>query len=139
MNKLYGIVGLVSILFGVFFIIFFITTPDKSDGGIVGGVLLMLLIFWGAGIPCLLYFKNHKVSFNEDSILVVNVFGKQKKVEWAKIADINFKALWGLIVIDSEGEKVKIHQHMVGISKFIETLERNTHWTNNDLRVPLRK
>ena len=139
MNKLYGIMGIIGLVFGLLFLIFLPLTTEPNDSGIWFIVILMLLIFWGAGIPCLMYYRNHRVSFDDNSIVATNVYGKVKEIKWSDILNIKFKVLSGLLVLTTKNEIIKVHQHLVGLSKFIELIENKTKWTRKELKIPIGK
>ncbi len=139
MNKLYGILGIISIVIGLLFLIFLLLTSEPNDSGIWGGVILTILIFWGLGIPCLMYYRNHRVTFDDNSIVVTNVYGKVKEIKWSDISDVRFKTFAGLLVLTTTSEQIKVHQHLVGLSKFIEYIENKTKWTRKELKVPIGK
>lgn len=139
MSKLYGIIGVIGLVFGLLFLIFLPLTTEPNDSGIWFIVILMLLIFWGAGIPCLMYYRNHRVSFDDNSIVATNVYGKVKEIKWSDILNIKFKVLSGLLVLTTKNEIIKVHQHLVGLSKFIELIENKTKWTRKELKIPIGK
>jgi glucan phosphoethanolaminetransferase (alkaline phosphatase superfamily) len=139
MNKFYGMMGLVGLVFGLLFLIFLPLTAEQIDKGILTGIVLMLLIFWGTGIPCFMYYRNHKVSFDNNSIKTTNVYGKVKEIQWSDISDIRFNAFSGLLVLKTNNETIKVHQHLVGLLKFIEHIENKTKWTRKELKVPIGK
>lgn len=139
MNKLYGIMGIIGLVFGLLFLIFLPLTTEPNDSGIWMAVILMLLIFWGTGIPCLMYYRNHRVTFDDNSIVTTSVYGKIREIKWTDIEDIRFKAMSGLLVLTTKDQKVKVHQHLVGLSKFIEFVENKTKWTHKELKVPIGK
>lgn len=138
MNKLYGIIGVVCVLMGLIFLISLPFMVDEINAGIVGVMTLVLAICWGSGIPCLLYYRNHRISFDDRSIHVTDVYGKSRTIEWSQITDANFSAFSGLLVLKTENEKVKVHQHLVGLSKFMKTLENKIQWTTKELKVPIK-
>jgi len=137
MNRLYGILGVIGLVFGLLFMIFLSLSADENDGRIWIMVVFMLLIFWGAGIPCLMYYRNHKVTFNENSITATNVYGKVKEIKWSDILDIKFKVFSGQLVLKTKDEVIKVHQHLVGLSKFVAFIENKIKWTRKELRIPL--
>jgi amino acid transporter len=139
MNKLYGILGLIGLVFGLLFLIFVTLTAEPNDRGIWIGVILMFTIFWGTGIPCLMYYRNHKVTFSDNAIVATNVYGKMKEIKWNDISDIRFKALSGLLILTTQSEQIKVHRHLVGLSKFVEFIETKTKWTSEELKVPTGK
>jgi hypothetical protein len=139
MNKLYGIMGIIGFLFGLLFLIFLPLTAGVNDSGVWIGVILMLLIFWGAGIPCLMYYRNHRVTFGDNSIIATNVYGKVKEIKWSDISGIKFKPLSGLLVLTTQNEHIKVHQHLVGLPRFVEFIENKTKWTRKELKIPIGK
>lgn len=140
MNRLYGVVGLIGLLFGLTFLIVPpLTTDHYSTGEIYMAVIVLLLIFWGTGIPGLLYYLNHKVCFDEDAIIVTDLFGKEQEVQWNNIESIKFKFSTGLLILKTDDKKIKVHQHLVGLSQFIAFVERKTKWTNRELKVPMSR
>lgn len=139
MNKLYGVIGFVCLVIGLLFLIFLPLTAEPTDRGVWVVTTLMLLIFLGIGIPCLMYYRNHRVVFNNNSIIATNIYGQTKEIKWSDINDINFNALSGLLVLKTTQEKIKIHQHLVGLLKFIEHIENNTKWSQKELKLPIGK
>jgi len=133
MNKFYGIIGLFGVCLGLA-----IATMIVVTNGFVGVALMPLLIFVGTGLPCVLYYQNHILKFDEHTIEVKSVFGKVKSVKWADTHSVSFGAVSGLLSItDSKGTRVKIHQHIVGLSEFIKMMEAKTKWRAKDLKIPI--
>lgn len=139
MNKLYGIIGIISVLFGLLFLIFIPLTVGVNESEIWIVVILILLISFGLGIPCLMYYRNHRVIFNSNSIIVSNVFGKVKEIKWSDIIDVRYKAFSGLLILTTKIEQIKVHQHLVGLSNFVEFIEKKTKCTIKELKIPIRK
>lgn len=139
MNKLYGIMGVVGLLVGFAFVVVLPLTVESIDNGMTLAIALMLLIFWGTGIPCFMYYKNHSVSFDNHSIRVTNVYGKTNEILWSDVSAIRFKALSGLLAISTGEKTVHVHQHLVGLTKFMEYIEDKTRWTRENLDVPVGK
>jgi hypothetical protein len=130
MNPLYGIIGILGLSIGLFLLLIIIMFADQNDN---------VLIFGGTGIPCLMYFRNHKISFNRKTIKATNVFGRTNQIEWADILEIKFNAFSGLLTLTANNETIKVHQHLVGLTKFIEFMEMETKWTHKELKIPIRK
>ncbi len=139
MNKFYGIAGLLGLGIGLVFSIFLLLTEDSNDSGVIVGLILVPLIFWGSGIPCLMYYRNHRLSFNNKIIRVINVYGNQREIQWQDILDIKFQVMSGLLILKTADKVIKVHQHLVGLSKFMEYIESKTRWDRKELRVPIGK
>ncbi len=137
MNKLYGIIGVVGLVFGLLFLIFLPLTAEKIDSSILTGMIIALLIFWGAGIPCLMIYRNHIVLFDDKLIKAKNVYGRTKEIEWKDIEEIKFKPFAGVLRLKTNKEKIKVHHHLVGLSKLVEYMESNTKWNRKELKIPI--
>lgn len=139
MHKLYYYLGILSLLIAVVFII---VPPfvDNMDLPMISVMFIVLVIFGGIGLMCVLYFKNHYLAFNDFQVEVSNQFGKVKTVLWADFIKVKFNPTLGLLVLTSKtGEKVKIHQHLVGLTQFVKLLEAKRGWAANDIKFPISK
>ena len=85
----------------------------------------------------MLYYKNHRVIFDQNIIKATNIYGKTTEVEWKFIEEIKFSALSGMITVKSYDKKAKLHQHLVGLISFIEEMEAQTKYTAQDLKIPI--
>tara|TARA_R110002074_G_scaffold108432_5_gene234027 strand:- start:1436 stop:1978 length:543 start_codon:yes stop_codon:yes gene_type:complete len=139
MNKLYLIAGLGGLIMGLVFLILIPLIADNTTMVIVFIVLLILSIAWGTGIPCLMYYKNHRLTFDDLTITVTNVYGKQKQIKWEGINNMKFSPMSGLLTITNKTDEIKIHQHLVGLSSFIDSVEKKTNWTAEKLKLPIQK
>ena len=135
MNKLYGLIGILGTLLGLFFLIYIPLTVKVGDNEIWLLTFFMLLILLVPGIFLLMYYKNHRVIFGDNSIVVTDVFGKEKKIKWSDITDIKFNILSGMFVISTKSEKIKVHLHLIGISNFTEYIERKTGWKYKNFKI----
>jgi hypothetical protein len=137
MNILYGIIGIGSIILGLTFIIWPLT-EDTIDSATITITALMLAMFCGLGTPCWLYYRNHRMTFDSEIIRVTNVYGKTAEIKWHDIESMRFNAFSGLLAIqDNKGNKIKVHQHLVGLSTFMGMVESKTSWTSKKLRIPI--
>jgi hypothetical protein len=133
MNKLYGIMGIIGFFFGLFITVMIIITNSGLPFAII-----TLLIFLGTGLPCFIYYKNHCLKFNDKLIEVKNFFGREKRISWIEIQNISFNHFSGLLtILDNKGNKIKIHQHIVGLSSFLKMMKEKTNWTADKLRIPI--
>lgn len=112
---------------------------DDPDTAMYIMIFFMFLLFGGLGLLCVLYYRNHNVLFDNSMIEVQNRFGKTKITTWDKIKKVSFTPTTGLLTfIDSDGQKLKVHQHLVGISRLVGVLESKTSWKAKDLRLPMK-
>lgn len=137
-NKLYAIVGYAALAMGLIVITGIILT-EKLDFAMYIIVLLLFLIFIGLGSLCVLNYRNDYLRFDNSKIQVRSPFGKTKEMYWNDIKSAKFNRLSGWIILkDKDGRKIKVHQHMVGLSTFISYLESNTDCTVKKLKLPAK-
>ena len=135
MNKLYAVMGLIGFILGLFITIMIVITK-----GPLLVAAIVLIIFWGTGIPCWIYYRNHILKFDDKAIEVKSFYGKDGSILWSDISDISFNHFSGLLtILDNKGIIIKIHQHIVGLSSFVKMLEQKTSWTAEKLRMPIAK
>jgi hypothetical protein len=88
---------------------------------------------------CVLFYRNHYLRFDNSKIEVRSLFGNTKTINWNEIKSANFNRLSGLITLkDESGQKIKMHQHIVGFATFISYLESKTDWTAKKLKLPMK-
>lgn len=135
LNRLYQIVGFISIvmgLFGLSIILYF----KESDIAIIS--LIIMGIFWGAGIPCLIWYYNYKLTFDNRTVTVKSWTTKEETIDWSDIQDIVFKRWSGYIKVIGENKRMTIHSHLVGLKSFIKMMEKKTKWRAKDLKLPIQ-
>ena len=135
MNKLYQILGYLSIGFASSLVIAALFYQEQ-EMYIVG--IAMLLLFGGLGIPCLMYYQNHKLRFDDEKITVQNWRKKIKEIAWREIDDIRFNPFSGYLEIRGLDKKMAIHQHLVGLKKFTDKMEEKTKWRTSELKLPIK-
>lgn len=123
MNKLYFILGsLVSIMWIVF--VAFLSTSASNDWTIfILLILIVSIVSIGPGIPCILWYLNHKVTFDNDRIHVSDIYGKMKTVLFRDIVSMNTNIFTGMLELKTQNDSVKIHQHLVGVKNLIERIK----------------
>lgn len=136
MNNLYSLAGITGLLIGLGLTIssLFRDEPFTWETAMLIGVILG--ISWGAGIPSLLYYKNHRVIFDDAALTVVNVFGTPTTIPWQEITAARLKPLTGMIAIHTATTTVKVHHHLVGLSHLVNKMTEKKGWTANQLGIP---
>lgn len=135
MNKLYQIVGFVSIGFALIFVIAALYYQEK-EMYMIGTA--MLLLFGGLGLPCLMYYQNHKLKFNDTRIIAQNWKKKTGEITWTEIDDIKFNPFSGYLKIFGLNKKLIVHQHLVGLKAFTKKMEEKTKWKASELKLPIK-
>ena len=135
MNRLYQIVGLLSIFIAIVFLIAAIYYQEK-EMYIIG--FAMVLLFGGLGIPLLLYYINHRLIFDEDKITSTGWTKKEITLRWDEITEISFSPFWGKIKVQGQNSQLNIHQHLVGLKEFVKLMENKTMWKASNLKLPIK-
>ncbi len=84
--------------------------------------LFGLTLFFG-GVNTLLLYKNHKVTYNSNLINQISWLGKEKTINWDDIITVSFSSLSSSLKIETEKEKIFIHEHIIGYKSFSEQLK----------------
>ncbi len=111
MNKLYKLVAFICIGVALLFLLVSVCLQENTFSIISG---LMLIFFGGFGLVSLLYYKNHKVKFDNDTIIISNWKGAEKELRWNEIETIEYNKLVGQLKISYKDMTINIHQHLVG-------------------------
>jgi len=127
MNKLYSFGGVFGVLLGLGLSISGLMRESSLE--MTGLVLIALGMTWSAGIPSLLYYYNHRVTFDDTSITVTNAFGETTTLVWEEITSAHFNKLSNLIILHAAGRKVKIHHHLTGVANLEDMLKEKKGWT----------
>ena len=135
MNRLYQIVGLISIFIAIVFLIAAIYYQDKEIY-VIG--FAMVLLFGGLGIPLLLFYINHKLVFDENKITSTGWTKKETTLRWDEITKISFSPFSGKIKVQGQNSQLNIHQHLVGLKEFVNLMESKTKWRASDLKLPIK-
>lgn len=135
MNRLYQISGLGCLTITSIFLVAGICYNDKE---MYITAALMFFLFGGLGAICLLYYHNHVVKFNDETIIVKNWKGKKKEIKWAEIYHIEFNAFSGYLKLSASNTEVCIHQHLVGLKELVKRMEEKTRWTASGLKLPIK-
>ncbi|GAB4092006.1 hypothetical protein [Flaviaesturariibacter terrae] len=136
MNKLYHYVGLVGIVIAF---VFAVVPPiaDEPDLTMLVLILLMLLLFGGLGVHSFLLYRNHFLQFDDQVIRVRNPRGAARSVDWDSLQRATFQPFSGYLVLTTtDGSKLKIHQHLVGVQRFVTLLQAKKGWTAGEMRLP---
>ena len=133
-HKFYLILGLISFVVGLAMVIGSILTisPDIT---MYIMIFIMFLVFVGLGTLSILYYRNYYVQFDNSYVEVMNAFGKLSSMRWDEIKTAKFNFNSGLLTLAGNGKRIKIHQHLVGINRFMNYLEKKTGWTAKGLKM----
>lgn len=87
------------------------------------------LVLCFGGINTLLLYKRHKVAYNSDWINQISWLGKEKTINWNDIIIVSFSSFSSSLKIETENDKIFIHEHIIGYKSFSEQLKLKTGLT----------
>lgn len=135
MPRFYNIMGYSCLAIGAVFPIAAITV-DKSGPAISLLFLICFLMFFAFGVLSILFYRNHRVYFDNTYIEVSNCMGKTKATRWIDLASAKFDINSSMIILkDHNGEKLGVQQHLVGLAYFLQLLEAKKGWSAADLKM----
>ena len=91
------------------------------------GVTLFLL-FGGLGLLLVMYYRNHRLRFDDHKIIVHSWRNKIEEITWQEIEEIKFNQTSGYLKIMGINKKLLIHKDLVGLHEFIQKMEEKTDW-----------
>jgi len=139
MAKFYGIIGYICIALAIIPLIIAPFTTDNDIGTYIS-MLVIFILFGFLGVLSVFYYRNHRVTFNHQYVLIRDVFNREKRAEWSEFEKAKFNPSSGSITFKAkDGRKCRIHQHLIGFSTFVRVMEAQTQWTATMLRLPISK
>ncbi len=82
MNIIYLIIGVAGAIMSVLFLLLPVLADEYSvEIFIAAG--LMFILSMGFSIPCILWYKNHRLSFDKAGFISENAYGKIQKTNWS--------------------------------------------------------
>ncbi len=132
LNKFYLYFGYFSLIIGLIFS--FMISINKND---LLFLIILLILFFGSGSLLVLFYKKHKVEIYDDKIEVFNLRGNKKTIFWTELSKVHFSFFKGtLILVDNNGEKINIHQHIVGFKTIIQIIKNKTIVNIDNVKQP---
>ena len=128
----YFCLGIIQIIISMFLTIKILTAQTVEFISCSIAFILILFFLFG-GIFLILMYRNHKLIFDNENIIIYDFFGNEWKSKWNEIISINTNKVSGFTkIVDCNNRKIRLHQLLTNYELFISTLEKNTKWTIND-------
>lgn len=122
MNRLYYYGGIAMVIIWAVFIPYLIGS-GLPIFNIVVAFLLISIFTLGLGLPVLLWYLNHNVSYDDKTIRVQNVFKKQTEIQFNEVLSKRTNYFTGFLIVKTEEKEVKIHLHLVGVNALLKRME----------------
>lgn len=124
MNKFYGILGIISVVFSIILAIIAVLSGAFGGEDIVY-VLLMLAFFLLIGLLLILYSRNTMVQATAEKIEYTGLTGKSKEMRWNEVNAVSYNPSSKEITLKSGNDKIKLHLHLKGIGSLINIIKQN--------------
>ncbi len=103
-------------------------------------IALTFVFGLGLGVYFLLFYLNYKLRFDEETIFLRGLLGKESSVKWSEIRNISYGSISGYVKIQTKNrEKMKITYYLTGFKAFVEMMEIKTQWTAKELKLPMHQ
>jgi hypothetical protein len=97
---------------------------------------LFFLIFSLLGVYFIVLYRNYRLYFDNENIVVTNLFGKKNTMKWSEIEKVRSNPFTGYLTLSSATTQLKVHQNLKGMVAFKQVMEAQTKWTAKELRLP---
>ena len=123
MNRIYLMVGIISLLIWALFSMFLYGSKDYDTTTIFLILGIISAVTLGPGIPCLMWYLNHTVSYDDQYIYIRDSIGKRKTIRITDIKTTRLNHMTGFLNVFTESDKANIHQHLVGVGELKKILK----------------
>jgi hypothetical protein len=84
---------------------------------------LFALFFSLLGVYLIVLYRNYRLYFDHDMIVVTNLFGKKKSLKWSEIEQVKSNPFTGYLTLCSAQYRIKVLQNLKGFTAFTNALE----------------
>jgi hypothetical protein len=84
---------------------------------------LIALFFSLLGVYLIVLYRNYRLYFDHDMIVVTNLFGKKKSLKWSEIEQVKSNPFTGYLTLCSAQYRIKVLQNLKGFAAFANALE----------------
>lgn len=122
-NKLYAWMGWGSCLFALAFTLATIGDPDPDLYILTP---MMWLLFGGIGIAMLLNYYRHRVSWDENQLIIVPWRKQEVRLSWQSIEQVKYVKSLSQLQLRSDGRWHQMSVNFVGLKRLMVELEQKT-------------
>lgn len=87
---------------------------------------LFFLFFSLLGVCLIVLYRNYRLYFDHEVIVVTNLFGKKKSLKWSEIEKVKSNPFTGYLTLSSAQYRIKVLQNLKGFATFTNVLETHT-------------
>jgi hypothetical protein len=129
MNKLYLACGIIGVVLGIASFALLFSEDFHGQRTFLGLLATMnALMFLGMGMPCTMYYRNHRVILSDLDFIVIDVWGDLYTCGLGEVEKIEFKKWTGLFHLKTKsGARLKVHSHLIGVTGFLDVVRERSH------------
>lgn len=135
--KLFRFLGIIGCIMAIAGCIYLFGTSELSFWETLMQATFLTVLFAIPSLWLLLSGLNHKVTFNQKTIMVTNLKGKVKNIEWSDITDADFSNVTGYLKLKTVNEQVKVSQSLIGFYHFVYFLGKKTRFQPKALNIKM--
>jgi hypothetical protein len=133
-SRIYFFTGAVCASIFLFFTVWILVDTDTPSEDRIFG--LFFLIFSLLGVYFIVLYRNYRLYFDNENIVVTDLFGKKNTMKWSEIEKVRSNPFTGYLTLSSATTQLKVHQNLKGMVAFKQVMEAQTKWTAKELRLP---
>lgn len=123
-SRMYFFTGLVCASIFLFFTGWILLDPDTPSEDRIFG--LFFLIFSLLGVYFIVLYRNYRLYFDNEKIVVTNLFGKKNTMKWSEIEKVRSNPFTGYLTLSSATTQLKVHQNLKGFIAFKNAIDEHT-------------
>jgi amino acid permease len=120
-SRIYFFTGAVCACIFLFFTGWILLDPDTPSEDRIFG--LFFLIFSLLGVYFIVLYRNYRLYFDNEKIVVTNLFGKKNTMKWSEIEKVRSNAFTGYLTLSSASTQLKVLQSLKGFVAFRDELQ----------------
>jgi hypothetical protein len=124
MNKLYLACGVIGIVMGV--ASFALLFSDDFHGQRTFLILLAAVnafIGVGVGVPCAMYYRNHRVMLFERDFTIIDLWGEIQTCNLGDVESVELNKWTGWLHLKTKnGATLKVHSHLIGVNAILDAV-----------------
>jgi amino acid permease len=120
-SRIYFFTGAVCACIFLFFTGWILLDPDTPSEDRIFG--LFFLIFSLLGVYFIVLYRNYRLYFDNEKIVVTNLFGKKNTMKWSEIEKVRSNAFTGYVTLSSASTQLKVLQSLKGFVAFRDELQ----------------
>lgn len=135
-SKFYWFFGIIWLVMAGAVLIWIFWFPDKL---MLLWLAITLVFGGGFGMYMILFYLNYRLRFDEETIFLRNLLGKESSLKWNEIRHISYGSISSYVKIQTKNrDKMKITYYLTGFKVFVAMMELKTQWTAKELKLPMQ-